>query len=470
MSFGYLISLQLDGRRAVVVGGGPVAAARVADLRRAGAAVTVVTPAASAELRKIAGADAAVTIHDRAYLPGDLDGATIAVATREDPFDVDTFWAESRDRNVLASVLDDLPHCDFAAPALVRRGDLQIAIGTSGRAPALAKRLRRWLEDRLGDEHGDLVDLAADARAAAGPRPVPFAEWAGRWEAALADLDGLAAMVRTGRHDEARGRILNALGVGGARPGHVHLVGAGPGDPGLLTLKGAALLATADLVAYDKLAPAALLDLVPPHAERICVGKTITSPGWRQADTNQLLVTAAAEGKAVVRLKGGDPFVFGRGGEEAIACREAGIPVEIVSGVSSAIAAPAAAGVPVTHRGVATGVAIVTGHEDPTKPDTQIDWEALARFHGTLVFLMGIGHVAEIARRLVAHGRRPDTPVALVRWGTTAQQEVLTADLASIAAEVARTGFAAPATIVVGDVVRLRELIAGLPLPVLTAA
>ncbi len=164
----------------------------------------------------------------------------------------------------------------------------------------------------------------------------------------------------------------------------------------------------------------------------------------------------------MVRLKGGDPFVFGRGGEEAIACAAAGVPYEVVSGVSSAVAAPAAAGVPVTHRGVATGVAFITGHEDPTKPDTQVDWDALARFHGTLVFLMGVGNAGRIATMLVANGRRPDTPVAVVRWGTTDRQEVLTSTLVDLADDVTRSGIRSPATIVVGDVVDLRPLLAGL--------
>jgi uroporphyrinogen III methyltransferase/synthase len=250
-----------------------------------------------------------------------------------------------------------------------------------------------------------------------------------------------------------------ALGIEGARAGHVYLVGSGPGDPGLLTVRAVALLSTCDLVAYDRLSPPEVLALAPARAERICVGKTVARPGWPQSDTNDLLVAEARLGKAVVRLKGGDPFVFGRGGEEAIACAEAGVPVEVVSGVSSAVAAPAAAGIPVTHRGVATGVAFVTGHEDPTKDDTQVDWEALARFHGTLVFLMGVGNARRIADRLVAHGRRPGTPTAVVRWGTTERQTVLATTLASLADDIHRTGIRSPATIIVGDVVAVRDLL-----------
>lgn len=253
------------------------------------------------------------------------------------------------------------------------------------------------------------------------------------------------------------------LGAREARPGTVHLVGGGPGDPALLTVRAAALLATCDLVAYDRLSPPEVLDLAPPQAERICVGKTVGTPGWDQADTNRLLVDEARAGRAVVRLKGGDPFVFGRGGEEALACRRAGVDVEVVSGVSSALAAPAAAGIPVTHRGMATGVAFITGHEDPSKPDAQMDWEALARFHGTLVFLMGMGNLGRITGMLLAHGRAPDTPVAIVHRATTGRQQQVTGDLVGIADAARAAEVGSPATIVVGEVVDLGAVIAAAP-------
>ncbi|MBY5161834.1 uroporphyrinogen-III C-methyltransferase [Salsipaludibacter albus] len=253
------------------------------------------------------------------------------------------------------------------------------------------------------------------------------------------------------------------LGLDGARPGWVHLVGAGPGDPGLLTLRGAALLGSADLVAYDRLADPRLLDLLPTGAEAVRVGKnpdrSCRERTWTQDEITTLLVQAAREGKAVVRLKGGDPFVFGRGGEEALACREAGVPFEVVSGVSSAVAGPAAAGIPVTHRGLATGVAFVTGHEDPAKPTSQVDWESLARFHGTLVFLMGVRNAPEICSRLREHGRDDATPAAVVQWATTPRQRVLHTTLASLPDDLAGSGMGSPATIVVGDVAAVGRLL-----------
>jgi uroporphyrinogen III methyltransferase/synthase len=231
----------------------------------------------------------------------------------------------------------------------------------------------------------------------------------------------------------------------------VYLVGAGPGDPGLLTRRGAALLAAADVVVYDRLAHPSLLALAPPDAERIDVGKAPGQPGATQAEINAVLVEHGRAGRTVVRLKGGDPFVFGRGGEEAEALLQAGVPFAVVPGITSAIAAPAYAGIPVTHRGLSTHVTVVTGHEDPAKGTTDTDWGALARAGGTLVILMGARGVAEIAARLIEHGRAPDTPVAAVRWGTLPEQRTIRTTLA----EAAGAGIAAPSAIVVGPVAAL---------------
>jgi uroporphyrinogen III methyltransferase/synthase len=231
----------------------------------------------------------------------------------------------------------------------------------------------------------------------------------------------------------------------------VYLVGAGPGDPGLLTRRGESLLRAADVVVYDRLASAALLELAGPDAELVDVGKAPGRAALSQEQINELLVTRARDGGAVVRLKGGDPFVFGRGGEEAEACITAGVPFEVVPGVTSAIAAPAYAGIPVTHRGVSTHFTVVTGHEDPTKNGTDVDWDALARVGGTLVILMGAGRVAEVTKALIAGGRDSDTPAAAVRWGTRPEQRTVRATLGTIA----DTGVEAPSAIVVGDVAAL---------------
>ncbi len=242
-----------------------------------------------------------------------------------------------------------------------------------------------------------------------------------------------------------------------ATAGTVHLVGGGPGDPGLLGLRAARLLSTATFVAYDRLSPPEALDLVPPEAERRYVGKLPDRHALTQPEIDALLVERARAGDAVVRLKGGDPFVFGRGSEEAQACARGGVPFEVVPAVTSAIAAPAYAGIPVTHRGASPAFAVVTGHEDPTKDQTQVDWDALARFPGTLVLLMAVGRMGPITSALMAGGRPAQTPVALVRWGTTPRQETLTATLGSVAALVDSTGFGSPAVTVIGDVAALRD-------------
>jgi uroporphyrinogen III methyltransferase/synthase len=237
----------------------------------------------------------------------------------------------------------------------------------------------------------------------------------------------------------------------------IYLVGSGPGDPGLFTLKGVRCIEEADAVVYDRLAPEALLGYARPEAERIYVGKKPGNPTMSQEEINDLLVQLGRAGKTVVRLKGGDPYIFGRGGEEALALIEAGLPFEVVPGVTSGVAAPAYAGIPVTHRQVSTSVAFVTGHEDPTKGRTDVDWTKLAKGADTLVLYMGVGRLAEISAGLISAGKAPQTPVACVRWGTVPEQRTVTGTLEDIADRVAEAGLKPPAIIVVGEVVALRE-------------
>ena len=242
------------------------------------------------------------------------------------------------------------------------------------------------------------------------------------------------------------------------KPGRVSLVGAGPGDPGLLTVRALERLREAEVVVYDRLVNPELLDEAPAEALRIFAGKRVGAHCLPQAAINALLVHHASAGRVVVRLKGGDPFVFGRGGEEALALAKAGIPFEVVPGVSSAIAVPAYAGIPVTHRGIASSFAVLTGHEDPAKDGDVTDWRKLATAVDTLVILMAIGSFPRIVAALLTHGRRPETPVALIRWGTTEAQEVRVGTLADIVGHA--RGLEPPVVAVVGDVVSLREQLA----------
>ena len=240
--------------------------------------------------------------------------------------------------------------------------------------------------------------------------------------------------------------------------GRVVLVGAGPGDPELITLRGLRWLRRAEVIVYDQLAAAELLDEAPEGALRIFAGKSAGRHCIEQSAINAILIHHAQAGRLVVRLKGGDPFIFGRGGEEILACARAGVAVEVVPGVSSAIAVPAAAGIPVTHRGVASSFAVVTGHEDPAKPESVVDWERLATAVDTLVILMGVGTLPRIAARLLAAGRRADTPAAVIHGGTTEGEEIAVGTLGNIAGRSAH--LTAPAVIVIGEVVAFRSLLA----------
>ncbi|MGD8893825.1 MAG: uroporphyrinogen-III C-methyltransferase, partial [Desulfobacterales bacterium] len=241
--------------------------------------------------------------------------------------------------------------------------------------------------------------------------------------------------------------------------GKVYLVGAGPGDPGLITVKGLECIKNADVLIYDYLASPILLKHAQKHAEILYVGKKGGDHTLSQDEINTLIAEKAQKGLTVTRLKGGDPFIFGRGGEEAEILVKNGIPFEIVPGVTSAIAAPAYAGIPLTHRKFTSTLAFVTGHEDPLKEESSIDWAALAKGIGTLVFLMGVKNLPFITHRLIHHGMDPDTPVALIRWGTTPRQTTVTGTLHTISERAKDAGFKPPAIIVVGHVVKLREML-----------
>lgn len=240
-------------------------------------------------------------------------------------------------------------------------------------------------------------------------------------------------------------------------PGMVYLVGAGPGDPGLISVKACDCLRRADVVVYDRLADERILAYAPKDAEYIYVGKASSNHAMKQGDINQLLADKAKEGKCVVRLKGGDPFVFGRGGEEALLLEANGLPFEIVPGITSAISVPAYAGIPVTHRGIATSFAVITGHEDPTKGGSNMRWDKLSTGVDTLVFLMGVANLPHITKELMANGRPADTPAAVVRWGTKPEQSTLVTTVGKAAEDVEKAGLKPPAIFIVGDVVGLRE-------------
>ncbi|MGH2718993.1 MAG: siroheme synthase CysG, partial [Actinomycetota bacterium] len=443
------VTLDLDGRRCVVAGGGTSAEDKVRGLLDAGAEVSVLASSLTPGLAQLA-RDGAIVHLAREYVEGDLAGAFLAIAATGDRDLNARIHAEAAAAHVLLNAVDDVDHCDFAAPAIVHRGDLAIAVSTAGKAPALARRLRERLSVQFGAEWAVLVDVLAEARSAAGPRTVDFATWAGRWSRALdEDLIGLIRAGDRARVVEVVRQVLVGDGSGAsAGAGSVAIVGAGPGDPGLITVRGKNLLDAADTVVYDRLVHPCLWQ----GKAAIDAGKEPGGHRVDQEDTNALLVRLAQEGKKVVRLKGGDPFVFGRGAEEADALRAAGVPYEVVPAPTSAIAALAAAGIPVTDRRAASSVAFVTGH----CTTGTVDWPALATSVDTIVILMGLGHLGEIVEQLIAGGRPGSAPAAVVANGTLPNQQVVVASLEELPSAVAAEGVRPPAVVVIGEVVSLR--------------
>jgi len=455
MPFGYPVFLELAGRHAVVIGETAVREGKVEGLLAADVgSVMVVAERPAARLESLAALDERVTVERRAWRPADLDEAFVCVASSDDPAERAAVARFARDRGVLVNVMDDIPNCDWAAPSTVRRGELIIAISTGGASPALARKLRLHLSAAFGEEWAEVLAVLRDVRAATMPFLPDIGERASRWASSL-DTAEAATLVRNGRADELRERLVRRLleeAPTTAQTGIVYLVGAGPGDPGLITVRGSEVLGRADVIVYDRLASPALLDLAPTSAERIYAGKEPGRPAMPQSEIDALLVQRALDGLTVVRLKGGDPFVFGRGGEELLACIEAGVACEVVPGISSAIAAPAMAGIPVTHRGAAQSFAVVTGS---TAHGDEVDLARVATSTDTLVVLMAAGKLAETCAELIRAGRPADEPAAIIQWAATPEQRTIVGtlnDLPTLAA-VARIG--PPATLVVGSVVAL---------------
>jgi uroporphyrin-III C-methyltransferase / precorrin-2 dehydrogenase / sirohydrochlorin ferrochelatase len=452
------VFFNLNGQQVLVVGGGEVAWRKVSLLERSGAAITVVAPEINVSLRERAAAGA-LKLVVREFVPEDLDGARLViVATSRHA--VNRFIAKLSDaRGIPVNVVDDREASRFIVPAIVDRDPVLVAVSTGGTSPVLARRVRERLEAAIPKRLGELALWLRGLRKASQDKLRDTDERRRFFETLI---DGPAA--RRFIDGDTPGalriaqRLLAATAAAPCAAGDVTLVGAGPGDPELLTLKALRALQDADVILHDRLVSEAILDFARRDAARICVGKSAGGAGTTQADINELLIRHASQGKRVVRLKGGDPFIFGRGGEELQALARAHIDFSVIPGVSAALGCAAYAGIPLTHRDHAHSVSFVTGHAD--KNGIEPDWRALAAPGVTAVFYMGLGRRDHIVTQLLAHGAPAGRPAALIANGTLPNQQVVTATLGTLGTAAAAASLASPALLIVGEVVGLASTLA----------
>ena len=445
----------LNGKPVLVVGGGETAARKIRLLRKAGARVTVAAPRANAEIEALA-ARGEVSLTRRGFVSGDVRGHSLVIGAVQDAGLEARVSEAARADGVPVNIVDRPELSSFTVPAMVDRDPIVVAISSGGAAPVLARSIRAKIEALLPARLGGLARLAESFRdSVKATRPDENARrrfWERFFEGAAAD----AALA--GRDSEARDKTLalvNRPDANDSARGGVAIVGAGPGDPDLLTLRAAAHLQRAEVIVYDKLVGPDILDQARRDAERVYVGKSRGHHAKTQDEINELLLELARDGKRVVRLKGGDPFIFGRGGEEKDYLRRHGISVEVVPGITAAVACGASAGIPLTQRAEASAVTFVTGHGKDGEPD--LDWKALATSRHTLVVYMGVATAPRTARRLIEHGLSPDTPVAVIENGTRADERVVTGLLGDLGALIRDENILGPAVIVVGEVARRAE-------------
>jgi uroporphyrin-III C-methyltransferase / precorrin-2 dehydrogenase / sirohydrochlorin ferrochelatase len=421
----YLLGLRLRGRRVLVVGGGAVATRRIPALLDAGADIVLVSPSVTASLEDLAAAGR-IRWEPRGYADGDCAGTWLVCACTDDATVNEAVAAEAERQRTWYVRADDAQASAAWTPATGRADDVR-ADG---------------IQD--GAAQDGAAQLGAAPRGAVRRRAIQVGVLSGDPRHSAAIRDAIIAGLRTGQLSARHGR--------GRRAG-VAIIGGGPGDPGLITVRGRQLLAEADVVLTDRLAPRSLLDELPADVEIVDVSKIPYGRAMTQEQINATLIDRARAGRFVARLKGGDPFVFGRGAEEVLACLRAGIPVTVVPGVTSAVGVPTGAWVPVTHRGVAQEFHVVSVHVPPGDDRSTVDWVLLGGSRGTLVLLMAVQRIGAVAAELIQHGRSPDTPVSVIADGTMPTQRTINSTLGQVEGMVTREGIRPPAIIVVGDVV-----------------
>ncbi len=452
------IFLNIKEQPCLVVGGGQVAARKIFMLIRAGGNVTVISPALSSEVAKLAD-KGEITHVKAAFKAGDVGDYRVVIAATNVREVNQAVYEEASAKNIPVNVVDTPDLCTFITPSVIDRDPVQIAISTGGSSPVLARLLRSKLETFIPAAYGRLGQLVESYR----DRVKEIFNHnsnhiRGFWEHIL---DGsIADMLIAGKDKAAQEALDQAVNEAKVPDniGEVYLVGAGPGDPDLLTFRALRLMQRADVVVYDRLVSAEILEMVRRDAEFVYVGKARDKHAVKQENINELLVRFAKEGKKVLRLKGGDPFIFGRGGEEIETLMEQGVSFQVVPGITAAAGCAAYAGIPLTHRDYVQSCMFVTGHLKDGS--VNLNWSALAHKGQTIVFYMGLHGVKEICKQLVAHGLDSSTPAALVEKGTTPQQQVHIGDLSTLPDIVDNTEILPPTLIIVGDVVKLHNKLA----------
>lgn len=447
------ISLKLQQQPCLIVGGGHIAYRKAVLLHKAGAVIHIIAPDIDANLLQLVEESQGQYIQALYPAQIQLNDYRLVIAATDD-YAVNTqVFEDCEALKILVNSVDDPPHCRFMVPAIVDRSPLVISVASNGTSPVLSRQIRTQLETSIPHGMGKLAEFSGKWRAAVKAKISNPDERRVFWEDLYASP--LKEQVFHDNLVEADRLIEQALAEWKTPKGEVYLVGAGPGDPELLTLKALRLMQQADVVIYDRLVSPAIMELCRRDATKIYVGKARSNHAVPQEGINALLVEYASKGQRVCRLKGGDPFIFGRGGEEIQELFAAGVPFQVVPGITAASGCSAYAGIPLTHRDYAQSVRFLTGHLKEGSPE--LPWDELVYQNQTLVLYMGLVGLEKICEKLIEHGQRPDMPVALISKGTTLEQKVLVGTLADIASKVEENHIQAPTLTIIGDVVSLRE-------------
>jgi len=448
------VFLSLNNKHCTIIGGGAVAERKVESLLNAGALVKVISPELTDQLRYLA-KEKQITHINRVYQEEDIHDVFLLIAAT-DQKNINQAIAElANQQNILVNVVDDPSLCNFIVPSVLDRDPVTVAVSTGGASPVLARQLRMKLESMIPSSCGELAGITEEYREVVKQRFPTSDDRKAFWENALKGT--FAELVYAGQLEEAR-HLLDQLlekKITSAQIGEVYLVGAGPGDPDLLTFKAVRLMQRADVMVYDRLVSKPILDMANKNAQRIYVGKEKDNHAVPQDKINDLLVELAKQGKRVLRLKGGDPFIFGRGGEEIETLVEEGVPFQVVPGITAAAGCSSYAGIPLTHRDYAQSVTFATGHLKDGS--INLNWDQLAQPNHTIVFYMGLTGIHVISEQLMAHGLPADTSAALVEQGTTRNQRVHIGTVETLPQLVKDSGVRAPTLTIVGNVVDLHE-------------